>query len=254
VVLSDDARRNREHWDQTSDEYQHLHGGQLSTAEPGWGVWQIPERELNVLGDVRGKDVLELGCGAAQWSICLARQGSRPVGLDNSKRQLEHARELMAAAGLDFPLVHATAEDVPLPDGSFDVVFCDHGAMSFCEPNRTVPEAARLLRVGGLLAFNMASPINWICWSDKTEQPEPSLQADYFGLQRFEDADHVEFQLAYGEWIRLFRRHGFVVEDLLELRPPEGATTTYEGWPHEWARRWPAENIWVVRKAAQPAG
>ena len=49
-----------------------------------WGLWQIPESELGILGDVAGKDVLELGCGAAQWSILLARQGARVVGLDNS--------------------------------------------------------------------------------------------------------------------------------------------------------------------------
>ena len=59
-----------------------------------WGVWQIPEAELHVLGDVDGRDILELGCGAAQWSIALAQAGARPVGLDLSDRQLEHARRL----------------------------------------------------------------------------------------------------------------------------------------------------------------
>jgi len=120
-------------------------------------VWSIPESQLNVLGDVRDKDVLELGCGAAQWSIALAGLGARCVGLDNSARQLEHARRGMAAAGVDFPLVHASAETAPLPDASFDVVFCDHGAMTFADPERTVPEAARLLRPGGLFAFNAES-------------------------------------------------------------------------------------------------
>jgi len=57
-----------------------------------WGVWQIPEDEIHALGEVAGKDVLELGCGAAQWSIELAGRGARPVGLDLSERQLEHAR------------------------------------------------------------------------------------------------------------------------------------------------------------------
>ena len=107
----------------------------------------------------RGKDVLEFGCGAAQWSIALAKRGARPVGLDLSDRQLEHARRLMAEAGVDFPLVHASAESVPLPDASFDIVFCDHGAMTFADPYRTVPEAARLLRPGGLFAFNHGSTI-----------------------------------------------------------------------------------------------
>src|SRR5918992_1685507 len=114
--LSEHAARNRAYWDRISDEYQAKHAEFIGRPEPRWGVWQIPEDELRILGDVAGKDVLELGCGAAQWSILLAQRGARPVGLDNSARQLEHARDAMAAAGVDFPLVHAPAEKVPLPD------------------------------------------------------------------------------------------------------------------------------------------
>jgi ubiquinone/menaquinone biosynthesis C-methylase UbiE len=124
-----------------------------------WGVWQLPESELQVLGEVRGKDVLELGCGAAQWSIALHRVGARVTGLDVSERQLEHARELMAEAAAEFPLVRASAESLPFGDASFDIVFCDHGAMTFADPFLTIPEAARILRPGGLLAFSTHTPI-----------------------------------------------------------------------------------------------
>ena len=248
-----DALKNRHYWDGYSDEYQRDHGPQLDPGDAGWGPWQIPERDLRVLGDVQGLDVLELGCGAAQWSIWLAGQGARPVGLDNSAAQLHHARRLMAEQDVHLPLVHASAERVPLADQAFDVVFCDHGAMSFADPDRTVPEAARLLRPGGLLVFNIASALLQVCWNPASDLVEPSLQSDYFGMRRFEYADDlVEYQMPLGEWIRLFRRNGFVVEDLVELQPPEGATTTYtEFVPYEWARRWPGENIWVVRKPLQ---
>ena len=245
--LSQHARINRRYWDRTSDDYQSQHGRQLSKA--AWGVWSLPESRLRILGDVSGKDVLELGCGAGQWSIALARAGARPVGLDNSARQLEHARRLMKRAGAEFPLVHASAEDVPLPAESFDVVFCDHGAMSFADPRRTVPEAARLLRPGGLLAFNMATPWVHACFSEEADRVEDKLRNDYFGMRRLDYEGQVEFQLPYGEWIRLFRSSGLLVEDLVELRPPEKASTTYEDYvPLEWARRWPAEHIWKARK------
>src|SRR5665811_599792 len=139
--LSEHERRNQASWDATSDEYQAMHGGQLAASGGlAWGTSQIPESELRVLGDVAGKEILEFGCGAAQWSIALAQRGARPTGLDLSERQLEHARRLMAEAKVDFPLVHGSAESVPLPDASFDIVFCDHGAMSFADPYRTVPE------------------------------------------------------------------------------------------------------------------
>jgi SAM-dependent methyltransferase len=248
---SEDALRNRAFWDRTSDEYQQRHREFIRRPEPRWGLWQIPESELGVLGDVEGKDVLELGCGAAQWSILLAQSGARVVGLDYSERQLEHARRLMAEAGVDFPLIHASAEVVPLPDASFDVVFCDHGAFTFADPYRLVPEAARLLRPGGLLAFSQTSAFAIVHLNPERDWTvEPSLHVDYFGLHRLVEDDLVEFQLPYGEWIRLFRANGFVVEDLIEPRPAADAVSTYWGaQERDWARRWPAESIWKARKA-----
>jgi SAM-dependent methyltransferase len=248
--VSDDALRNRAHWDRTSDEYQARHGDFIRGREPRWGVWQIPESELGILGDVSGLDVLELGCGAAQWSILLAKQGARPVALDYSERQLEHARALMAEAGVAFPLVHASAEDVPLPDASFDVVFCDHGAMSWADPYKTVPEAARLLRQSGLLAFSTTSAIAYACWSGADgELIEDRLTRDYFGMHRIGDDDSVNYQLPYGEWIRLFRSNDFEIEDLVEPRPdPDARSTYWEESERDWARRWPSESIWRVRK------
>jgi len=248
--LTTHAARNQGMWDAYSDEYQAKHGRQL--AESGglaWGTSQVPESELHVLGDVAGKDILEFGCGAAQWSIALAQLGARPVGLDLSERQLEHARRLMADAAVDFPLIHGSAEAVPLPDASFDVVFCDHGAMTFADPYRTVPEAARLLRPGGLFAFSHHSPIETICWAIGTDKVGDRLTVDYFGMHRFDDADDTYFQLPYGAWIRLFRASGFVIEDLIEPRPADDVTSSYRDEDElAWARRWPSEAIWRLRR------
>jgi SAM-dependent methyltransferase len=253
--LTPHAARNREAWDANADRYQAEHGGQLeASGGVAWGMWQIPEDELRVLGEVDGLDVLELGCGAAQWSIALSRRGARVVGLDNSERQLDHARRLMAATGVDVPLHHASAEAVPLPDASFDVVFCDHGAMSFADPYRTVPEAARLLRPGGLLAFSMVTPIAELVWPMDADNPGRTLVVDYFDLRSYtEDDGPIGFQLPYGAWIRLLRDSGLVVEDLVELRPAPDATSSYrpEG-ALEWARRWPLEHVWKARRPAAP--
>jgi SAM-dependent methyltransferase len=244
------ARRNRDSWNEDADAYQARHAAMLeASGGMAWGVWQIPEAELQVLGEVRDLDILEFGCGAAQWSIALARAGARPVGLDLSERQLEHARALMAVAGIEFPLVHASAERVPLPDASFDIVFCDHGAMTFADPYRTVPEAARLLRPGGLFAFNHGSPILSIAWAADDERAGDRLVYDYFGMHQFDYADSVDFNLPYGEWIRLFRANGFAIEALIEPRPAPDATSSYrDDVERDWARRWPAESIWRLRR------
>jgi SAM-dependent methyltransferase len=242
------AEHNRAVWDRLSDSYQERHHDFIGRPEPRWGLWQLPESELQILGDVAGLDVLELGCGAAQWGILLAAQGARVVGLDNSERQLEHARE----AGADFPLVHASAEEVPLADASFDVVFCDHGGMTFGDPRRTVPEAARLLRPGGLFAFSHTAPFAEACFNMEADLTEPRLHNPFFGMHELPapNDEAITFNLPYGEWIDLFRANGLRVESLVEIRPPEGAETSYRTPEEtEWARKWPMEEIWRCRKS-----
>ena len=100
-----------------------------------------------------GSTSIELGCGTAYWSAWLARRGARPVGLDNSSRQLATARVFQEEFDLRFPLVHADAERAPFRDASFDLAFSEYGAAIWCDPYRWIPEAARLLRPGGRLIF-----------------------------------------------------------------------------------------------------
>lgn len=73
---------------------------------------------------------------------------------------------------------------------------------------------------------------------------------DHFGMHRFEwpDDPAVEFHLNHGDWLRLLRASGFEVTDLIEVRPPEGASTRYRFITLDWARRWPAEEVWKARK------
>jgi SAM-dependent methyltransferase len=249
-----DARVNRDAWDRTAADYQREHGqGLKGDAALAWGLWRVPEAEVHALDDVAGKDILELGCGAAQWSIALAGIGAHPVGLDNSSGQLAHGRRDIAEAGVAVPLVQSTAEETPFKDESFDIVFCDYGAMHFADPYLTVPEAARLLRTGGLLAFSTASPIIELCWPDDPDADvTTTLQRNYFTLHREEIPEDgtVSFNLPYGEWIALFRANGFTIEALVEPRPAADGSTTYPGRPLSWARRWPTDSIWKVRKTA----
>ena len=124
-----------------------------------------------MLEDVAGLDAIELGCGTAYVSAWLARRGARPVGIDNSPRQLETARRLQAEHALEFPLLLGNAESVPLPDASFDLAISEYGAATWADPFRWVPEAARLLRPGGRLHFLKSSPL-LLC----SAAPTPRMQ------------------------------------------------------------------------------
>ena len=206
-----------------------------------------------MLGDVAGLDVLEFGCGAAQWAIALAGRGARVTGLDLSEEQLRQAAEAAEAAGVEVTFVHASAEDVPLGDASFDVVFCDHGAMGWADPLVLIPESARLLRPGGLLAWCWNTAFVESHWPLEEERAGTTLVRDYHSMHRFEVPQDgtVSFMLPHARVIDALRAAGLAVEQLIETVPPEGATSTYRPHPSEveWARRWPMEEIWRARKA-----
>lgn len=246
----DHVRHNRKFWDFDADEYQAAHGDYLARHPLAWGGFRRPESELHVLGEVHDKDMLELGCGGGQWSVALGSLGARPVGLDVSRAQLRHAR----SASPTLPLLAADAEQLPFADAAFDIVFCDHGAMSFCDPERTLPEVSRVLRAGGLLAFCTATPLLYLTWNAEKSRQSRRLHQTYddLGLIDFDDGT-FDWVLSPGTWIRLLRAHGFDVEALVELRPPADAPTTYDFAPVDWAHRWPAECIWTARRA-QPRG
>ena len=250
--LPDHVRRNRAVWDRLAADYAEAGRQGWAEDEMSWGVWGIPERELRMLPPVSGRDAIDLGCGTGYKSAWLARHGARVVGVDNSERQLETARALQRQHGLEFPLIHGNAEAVPLPDAHFDLAISEYGASIWCDPYRWVPEAARLLRPGGDLVFLKTGLLRLLTTADDAEVAGDRLVRSYFGLHRIEWSDDgsVEFDLPYGEWIRLFRATGFTVERLVELRAPAGGSSgRWTFVTPEWARRWPTEEIWHVRKA-----
>lgn len=251
----DDVRANLASWEADSAAYQQRHAAFMAQWDRfGWGTWAVPEEEVNALGEVDGLDALELGCGAAQFGIRVALRGAAVVGLDFSANQLAAAPANMDAAGARFPLVRGDAEELPFADASFDLVFCDHGAMNFTDPARTVPQVARVLRPGGRFVFNGTTPFIWLTWPMVDGPPGRTLERSYFDSRRMlwdESDPSFEYQLPYGEWIRLFRVNGFSIEDLIELRPAADAETAFTQYvTHEWARDFPAEQIWKVRKEA----
>lgn len=252
AARGDHVRHNRAVWDRVSTWYDRRHGAVLGGRHAtAWGVFRVPEHELRLLGSVRGKRVLELGCGAARWSIALARRGARPTGLDLSSSQLGKARALQRRAGVRFPLVQASAERLPFRAGAFDLVFCDWGAMTFSDPTRSVPECARILRTGGEFVFATASPLRHVAFDIPKDRQVRRLVRPYFGIHRVEyrGDSAVEFHPPYGAWIDLFRENGFRVERLLETRPTQGQRSSYlSKRDAEWARSWPIETIWKLVK------
>ncbi|MBW3664568.1 MAG: methyltransferase domain-containing protein [Actinobacteria bacterium] len=252
-MSADHVERNRGLWERDADTYQDDHAESLPVDRMVWGVWQVPEDELGLLGDVTGLRVLELGCGAAQWSARLASAGAHPVGLDLSVNQLRHGLRIRDQLGAGYPLVAGDAEHLPFADQVFDLVLSDWGAPGFTDPYVSIPEAARVLVPGGALVFCTAHPLEFLTYDADRGTRSTSFQRPYFGLHRLTNVEGiVEFNLTFGAWFDLFRSVDLVVERLVEPQPSEGAQTTYAAYGDlDWGRRFPYEVIWRLRKSGR---
>lgn len=251
-MSSSSVDRNVVAW--TKANAEHTDGAaprQWSRDEISWGVFGVPEPSVACIGDVEGLDVVELGCGTAYISAWLAKRGARPVGVDPTPAQLETARRMMRETGIEFPLLQAPGESVPLPDASFDLAVSEYGACLWADPYAWIPEAARLLRPNGRLIFLTNSNVSQLCAPDEGTLGT-TLIRPLFGMYRMEwpGEEGVEFHLPHGEWVRLLRANGFELEALHELQAPEDAQDPvyYDYVTVEWGRKWPAEELWVARK------
>jgi len=249
----DSITRNVEQWTKNNREALDARAGAAwARNEPTWGIFGIPEADLgSPLGDVRGLDVIELGCGTAYFSAILAKLGARPVGVDPTPAQLATARRMQDETGIRFPLVEAPGERVPLPDASFDLAFSEYGASLWADPKKWVPESARLLRPGGRLVFLTNSTIAMLCSPDEGDVVE-QLMRPLKGMYRTEWPDEigVEYHLAHGDWIDLRHGAGLEIERLIDVYAgPDSKKHDYYGYVSpEWGRKWPAEEIWTARK------
>ena len=240
---------NRAHWNELAADYALVARRHWAMTEPTWGTFNVPQADVPMLpADVANLDVLELGCGTAYVSAWVARAGGRAVGLDNSPRQLSTARTMQREFGIDFPLLQANGEEVPLADQLFDLVISEYGASIWCDPYKWVPEAARLLRPGGRLIFLRNSTLSMLCVPDVGIATDRLLRPQA-GLHRmsWESDPGVEFHLGHGDWIRVLRASGFEVEDLIEMYAPADAQTDAEYITAEWAKKWPVEEAWFAR-------
>jgi SAM-dependent methyltransferase len=242
VDETESLRANRADWDAYADEYQATHGDFLGDAGFLWGPEGLTEDVAGALGDVAGRDVLELGSGAGQCSRWVLERGGRPVGIDVSMRQLQHSRRIDAefrsrGRGTHVPVVCAGAADLPFLDGSFDVVFSAFGALQFvADADALVAGIARVLRPGGRLAFSVTHPTRWMFPDDPGEEGLTASQS-YWDRTPYVEVDeetgqtrYVEHHRTLGDWVRALAAAGFALVDLLEPEWPPDHDRVWGGW------------------------
>jgi SAM-dependent methyltransferase len=255
TIAPDYLQGNINAWQEQAKDYVPAAEAAWAAHTPYWGVWRIPDSGINLMpADLSGLRCIELGCGTAYVSAWMARRGGEVVAIDPTPNQLATARRLQAKYKLAFTIEEGFAESVPYPSESFDFAISEYGAALWSDPYRWIPEAARLLKPGGRLVFLSNSPLAMLCMPDYEAEGklQPRLLRPYFDMHatNWPDAPgQTEFHLTHGDWIKLLRDNRFEIERLVELQAPADANTRYPWADAQWARQWPTEDAWVVRKA-----
>jgi SAM-dependent methyltransferase len=248
------ARASRSWWDATAADYQAEHGRFLGDADFVWGPEGLRESTARLLGDLAGRRILEVGCGAAQCSRWLAEQGAEPVATDLSGQQLTAARELNARTGLAVPLVLADAQRLPFADASFDLACSAYGAVPFVADSAGVMrEVARVLRPGGQWVFSTTHPFRW-CFLDDPGPRGLVVDSSYFDRRAYVEQDgtgtatYVEHHRTMGDRVREIRSAGLHVEDIVEPEWPDGHEEAWAQWSPLRGRLMPGTAIFVTRR------
>lgn len=223
-------------WDTHAGEYLAEHGDTLGTDDFLWCPEGLYERDAHLLGPLAGRDVLEVGAGAAQCSRWCAAQGARVVATDVAAGMLGEASRLNARSATPVPLVLADARALPFADATFDVVFTAFGALPFVpDADRVHREAARVLRPGGLWVCSVSHPIRWAFPDDPSERGLTAVRS-YFDRTPYVETDDVG-RVEYAEHHRTVADHvadvvgaGLVLDGLVEPEWPEGRTEVWGGW------------------------
>ncbi len=230
------VRANRGWWDADADAYHDEHGEFLGAADFVWAPELLREADVQLLGDVAGRRILEVGGGAAMCSRWLVGQGAHPVAFDLSAGMLRHARTGAVQTGIDVPLVQADAQYLPFRDACFDIAFTAFGAVSFvADSARVMREVARVLRPGGRWVFATTHPTRWSFPDD----PGPAgLTAT---MPYWDDTPYVEYgadgtptyvehHRTLGQRVREIAGAGFQLVDVVEPQWPIGHTQEWGQW------------------------
>ncbi|HLS49355.1 MAG TPA: class I SAM-dependent methyltransferase [Actinomycetaceae bacterium] len=250
------ARGNRRWWHDNADDYHADHGEFLGDADFRWCPEGLREAEAQLLGDIAGADVLEIGAGAGQCSRWLRARGARVLATDIAEGMVRQSARIDARLGTRVPAVVADARDLPLADASFDVVFTAFGAIPFvADPQSIHAEVARVLRPGGRWVFAVVHPARWM-FPDDPGPTGMTITRSYFDrrpyaeLGRGGEVQYAEYHHTLADHVAGITGAGLHVAGVLEPEWQPGNTEVWGGWGPHRGQYLPGSAIFSCRRPA----
>jgi SAM-dependent methyltransferase len=213
-------------WNTISRDYQA--SVKISLDDVHYGPMAPGEKELRLLGDVAGRDILEIGCGGGQNAIVLAKWGARSVGLDISEEQISYATRLAREHKVAVPFHVGDMQDMSLfNEESFDVVLSSCAIGYSANPGQVFREVFRILRRDGLFVFCVMHPIALRGRRVRYGGRNYWGLGNYFyrGKRRWKwkfnekVAEFYGYGRTFGDYFNPLVTAGFAVEKILEPEP-----------------------------------
>ncbi|MHA1993067.1 MAG: class I SAM-dependent methyltransferase [Candidatus Hodarchaeales archaeon] len=218
---------NKQSWNKLSKYYQSSTG--ISLTDIHYAPYSPGEKELKVIGEVKGLDVIELGCGGGQIAIVLSKLGAKTVtALDISEQQLQHAQKLAEREKATITFHQGDMEELTeFQNSSFDLVVSVHAISYVSNIEKVLSEISRILRVGGRVVLCTLHPLQYVMWEALEENSLEKIQS-YFSSEpsSWDWIDNTKTPIAkftdrahrYEEFVNGFISNGLILERIIEPR------------------------------------
>ena len=245
-------RAAKEWWDSWSQQFQEVYGGSGTEIAVDFGPGVPAGEDLDLLGELDGTEVIELGCGGAQFGIALAQEGADVTGVDISEEQLAYARERADEHETDIELIEASVMDLPMIEArSYDLAVSAFAFQWVADLQACFDEAYRILRPGGRLVFSVDHPLY------RRLDPETGeLSVSYFDDKPRREyreelkAEMVVYRRRISEIVSPLLASGFTLKQLLEpgYADPDAYESAYGMFQPEWMAQIPPTLIIAAEK------
>lgn len=225
------TKETKDWWESASADYQKESNIPIDIH---YGPGSPNEKNLKLIGNVKDKNVLEIGCGGAQCSIAFAKQGAKVIGIDISEEQLKFAKELAERNKVNIKFYQGDIRKLPqIKSKSQDVVFSAFALHYVDDLSSCFKEVYRVLKKGGIFVFSLDHPMYRTINSNTLK-----LKDSYFdtGKEVFTFSDPTKKFVCYKHTVsdlyETLLRAGFLVDKIIE--PDSRKHYFYDPWYNLW--------------------